>query len=885
MKHVYIALTLLAAAALPTAAQTVYTTDYPVIFNPLDPGESKPVLWGIDMAWRSEANVLRSIRYMTPEVIGCARVSFTPYRAILTPGVLPDTLQQILDGRMDLVNMIGHKVDICLNLDGGNQTDWATYKNNPLPWCRLFDATAAAVQAKGYNVASVAPFNEPDLADNNTSLDEFVAIAKELKSDNAATLYPHLKGVRLSGPNVLNPDFAMPWYDELKPYLDEGNTHQLAGWFYNYAGFFEQLRNDGMYATADELHNIMDCMVGSHYGMQEGIWWGAAELTRGMFCQATAGQRLAYAENRKAWSSASVYRHPDGRLLAFVGQSERQGWPCVYHFLSPSRDLYFNGQGPLRHFPVWLPGDVDHYQTALMKNAEGFYNIGLGEDIQPEINGTYAIVNRATSLAITPRGASLADLNPLTADTYTQSSEQQWRVMPAPNDIGLDFSYWLITNASDTTRTLDLLNFDLRPGADIICFADRRAGNQQWGLEYAGNGLFRLLNRHSALYLQPETATPGARLTQAERSDDPSQLWSFMPLDVSPEFDAPQAPTSLSAQPLPDAVALIWAPSASSDVVSYDILRTDNEGGTDSPCANTIARGIPSCSFVDNTAKHGFQYTYKVRANDRCGNRSEASVTADATPTDDPALRASFLLDNALADLSVNDFKIQSQKAPTYEEGAVAGANALTLDGSQWLTLPPALLQLPRFSLSLWAKGTYLNNLPVIFSSGLGDINQGLRLQFAKSGTPSLYVNSLRINGKRAAVGAWRHLVVVVDGTKFQYYNDGELCGEGAADDFDPNLLLLTYLGRSHDLNDSKTLTGAAADLRVYNYPLSLDEVSSLYSQGAGLENINVSTPTVRSVEYFNLQGQPLTAPASQGITLRRTTLSDGSSSVDKLVR
>ena len=90
------------------------------------------------------------------------------------------------------------------------------------------------------------------------------------------------------------------------------------------------MRAGGKYATAGELHNVMEAMVGVEYGMQTGIWWGSAEQARGEFMKASAGERLGYAENRKAWSAASVYRAPSGRVQAFLGCSERQARPSTY---------------------------------------------------------------------------------------------------------------------------------------------------------------------------------------------------------------------------------------------------------------------------------------------------------------------------------------------------------------------------------------------------------------------------------------------------------------------------------------------------------------------------------------------------------------------------
>ena len=109
------------------------------------------------------------------------------------------------------------------------------------------------------------------------------------------------KDVRICGGNTLNNDEALTWYNYLKDVLDEGNTHQLAGSFDRFAAFFTAVRANGHHATADEMHNVMEAMVGLEYGMQTGIWWGAAEYARGEFCKASQGERLAYAEHRNNW--------------------------------------------------------------------------------------------------------------------------------------------------------------------------------------------------------------------------------------------------------------------------------------------------------------------------------------------------------------------------------------------------------------------------------------------------------------------------------------------------------------------------------------------------------------------------------------------------------
>jgi len=179
--------------------------------------------------------------------------------------------------------------------------------------------------------------------------------------------------------------------------LDEGNTHQLAGSFDNFASFFTTVRANGDHATADECHNVMEPMVGVEYGLQTAIWWGTAEYARGEFVKASDGARLAYAEHRPNWTAASVYRAPDGKVQAFGGTSERQAVTTTYRFVSKDRDVFFEGYGPLREYYMELPGGTG-YQNG-QTGAERVVNITTGEDIQPIINGKYILINRISMKA------------------------------------------------------------------------------------------------------------------------------------------------------------------------------------------------------------------------------------------------------------------------------------------------------------------------------------------------------------------------------------------------------------------------------------------------------------------------------------------------------
>jgi hypothetical protein len=50
--------------------------------------------------------------------------------------------------------------------------------------------------------------------------------------------------------------------------------------------------------------NLVDVIVGAEYGVNRSMFWGAAELARGIFVKSCQGQRLGYSEDRTKWTGA-----------------------------------------------------------------------------------------------------------------------------------------------------------------------------------------------------------------------------------------------------------------------------------------------------------------------------------------------------------------------------------------------------------------------------------------------------------------------------------------------------------------------------------------------------------------------------------------------------
>ncbi len=856
-------------------------------------GKKTPILWGFDTAWNDYGNMLRGVRHCGADAVSCARVSFQPWAEITEKGVLPPLLQENLDKRMATVGLIGKKVDIVLNLDGGSPTikeiygGWEyenpddpwhspkTYIGNVVEqgpkWADLIDATAAAVEAKGYRVITASPLNEPDLELNGTPIELFYQIAKNLKDyDN----YPRFRNIRISGGNTLNDDVAWEWYEYNREFLDEGNTHQLAGNFDNYASFFTKVREDGRHATADELHNVMEAIVGVEYGMQTGIWWGSAEQCRGEFMKASFGDRLSYAENRDAWSAGAVYRAPSGKIQGFLGCSERQAKPSTYRFLSLSGDVFMDGFGPAREFTVALPGDENGtYQSEKQRTAETVIAIENSEDVRPYINGEYALINAADHKAASLEGASNADGTYIVAETYTGADHQLWSVAPVPNDNGGDFSYCFIR--SKDGKSMDDYGWNIEVGAPVRLYGHSGISVQQWALEYAGDNWFRIRSRNSGLYLEYESSSAGSHLVQKERNETPAQKWRLLQAGAPLEFDAPETPTGLVTTAQSASVVLNWQPVSDAGNVTYAVLRA--EKGSDRYI--TIARDLAGTSFLDNSVE-GKEYSYKVFAMDASGNRSASSSAVGGTVSGTEGMIAHFPLGGDVEDVTENGFVLKTLSAPSFS------SNSLRMI-DQYAQLPYSALQSDNFTVMMKVTRTSFSTDELLFSTGIGG-SEYMSLNIGAGGASVLKAvkagETAEIRGPEVKGRSTAHVAIVVDNGAATLYINGVAAGAPGFQGMIPDTRLLTYIGRGQETTKSY-YRGNIRNLRVYNRALEASEIADIISEEAGVEDVEAASGEVVAEEYYSAQGIRLTAPLEQGLTIVRTRYSDGLVKTRKIVK
>ncbi len=840
--------------------------DVVIPFRVTDEGVATPIEWGLDLAWLSEDNVRRGMLFAGKEIIDIIRTSYMP-TASVAEGKLSNTQIRKVRDRANIIKKYAKEgVSLNLNDDHASVDPWynensATVKTaeRGKRWAQLIDLHIKQYAAQGLtNFVSISPFNEPDYGwdqgYSSTRMSDFLNVCKSLRNDFDGAY----DNVRMCGGNTLNDDKAYEWWNYLKSQLDEGNTHQLAGDFDHYASFFQTVRRYGHHATADELHNTMEAMVGVEYGMQTGIWWGTCEHSRSQFMKATyqgnPGKRLAYGEHRKNWTAAAIYRHVDGSMQAFGGSSERQAVTTSYDFVSLDRPVWYNGQ-PGRLYHMHIPGGTGYQQG--QTNAETVVDVQSCTDIMPHIDGTYKIVNVRSGMLL-----GFASNPP---DSWTSVTQQkdgaaaylQWNVTPQLETSGGDFSYYTISLNNGKNTQLDILNWGLTAGSDVGGFPGGLGNNEQWYLEYAGNGAFYIRSRHSAMCLEVKSGgrTAGTNVQMGAAGGKDYQQWRFLPVDATPDLKAPAAPTDLQAQPQAASVRLTWTAPADEDMGSYTVLRS--EDGED---YYAIAAGVTVTDFTDNEASDGQLHYYQVYAVDKSLNYSERTSAVTATVTAEPSCIMHLDFEQNFYDATPQGNHAAFCGTPSWGEGKV-GASCVAFDGkTQFLQLAPTVANHDELTISCWVYWMGGSIWQRIWDFGNGTSNymsltpksdSGIRFVANNGGSEEV----IRVP-RSMSLKTWHHLCVTIGSEGAKLYMNGSLVGQNATFSIRPSELrpVLNFVGRSHSAADP-LFNGSIDDFRIYNHCLTPEQVAQLAGQTDAITSVSVEST---QSALYDLSGRPV---------------------------
>lgn len=854
--------------------------DVTIPFRYTDEGTSTPIEWGLDLAWLDESNIKRGVNFAGKELIDIVRTSYRATESVEDGVLSNDMVSKIRQRASFIKSNLKSDVGININHDHGDDPKIATWYNEQSAgtagrgqrWAKVIDLSIQKYKELGLtNLVSISPYNEPDFGwgqgySSSTRKADFLAIAKSLREDFDGAY----DGVRICGGNTLNDDYAYEWWNYLKAQLDEGNTHQLAGSFDNYASFFQRVRAYGHHATADELHNTMEAMVGVEYGMQTGIWWGTCEHSRSQFMKATyhtnPGKRLAYAEHRNNWTAASVYRQVDGSVQAFGGTSERQAVRTTYDFVSMDRPVWFDGQRG-REYVMDLPGGTG-YQNG-QSNAETVVDVQSGTDIMPHIDGTYKVMNVNSGKLMGFGSSPGTNWVSVTQRSNGTQKYLQWQVTPMPQTVGGDFSYYSFTLNTGANLVLDILNWNMNAGADVGAFKGDLGTNEQWYLEYAGNGAFYIRSRYSALCLEVRNSatTVSANIQMGTFTGAENQQWRFIPTDAAPEKVAPSAPTQLQATAQPSSVRLDWTASESQDVVSYTILRS--EDGTE---FYAVANEVTGTSFTDNEADPGINYTYKIYAVDKCYNYSEQTEPVSAMVTGERDCVMHLPFDYTLNDTTQNGNHCAVYGTVTWQSPKT-GEAALSLSGTDnFVQLPYTVGNHDELTIACWTYWRGGSSWQRLWDFGTGT-NQymffspksdtGMRFAIKNGGDEQ----QIRMT-RSLSTNQWVHVAVTLGTNGATLYINGEQQSTNAninikSSDFRP---VFNYIGRSQFASDPY-YRGYIDDFRIYNYVLTADEIHEMVEAAVGIAPVSDwAAPAWQPI--FDLSGRPVRESA-KGIIVK----------------
>ena len=864
------------AAPAKGAVAVPFSTDRP-LSQYITPAQ--PVEWGLDVAWNWDQNVVRGTNAITKEVLKVGRVSFQP-SIMKDDKTLSDWQIANLQSRLNNIAMSGVR-NIALNCDHevlmekekypDCDANYAKYYGHPEEWYKVIKATMDYCLHHGFNVVTISPFNEPDYDDwkEGTQAD-FKAIAQLISED------PYFKGVRISGGNTLNCDQAASWYNYLKPYVTEGNTHQLAGTMANYTKFWDTVRNDGNHATADELHNTMEAFIGIHHGMQTGIWWGWDAIARGEFCKASYfGKEIGYAEDQATWTGAAVYKwnrrkssaseETEERINAFAGASERQAKPQYYDFISTDRPAYFDGYGPVYSYQQHIPADPNgKYQGAGQKNAERILGVQYGEDVPTDYirSGQYVIMNEKSKYALS---------YPLNGNVIQQiyyrrypADYNMWAIEPVAEDCGGDFSYSTLrtpgsTDGKNITTTAE---WALEEGIGLKYDTNWAHGTRnEFYFEYAGDNFWYIRNRYTGLYLGVKGGSTNQNVPVVMQAftGNAEQRWRFIPVNTADvtatgklELDAPAAPAEVKVERLSAAALITWTPNTTdTDVVGYNVLRAKVSSAPLADQWDVIGRMVKGTQFIDNDMIPGESYIYKVKTVDRSRNISEASpvtqpVTLNIQKVKDwkgGELIAHYGLNSDANDDTRNQMDAVLTGTENYAapaKGVKEGDKAMHFSGDNFLTLPPSVGAMREMTICMWVYNESSNiSWTRLFDFGSDQDHyffltpgNGSQMRLVmKNGGEEEIISAPKL-GPWRSVG-WQHIAVTLSEDSVSLYVGTDKVYTSKTmkirpADFMPKRC---YIGASQYAADP-LFKGYIDDIRIYNYALSADQVATLRAYG-----------------------------------------------------
>ena len=798
---------------------------------------------------------------------------------------LPDAVKNTLNTELSNTSQTGIRKVFFLpgvgNLgteqgDASGTPTWSTAQRNN--YVNNIVLAAEYIISRGYEIFGVAPFNEPDFEIKYTgNANNYNAVSAIMQTK------PLLAG-KIVGPSTLNSSEAPSWYTTVKSNINYANTHQLAGdqWS-DYIGFWDQAYNDGKKPVADEMHNVMEAMVCINHGGVAGTWWGWDGITRGEYIRMiNGGVQLNYKERPDEWMVASVnkYKEEGGRVEAFIGTSERQAVKSSFTFVSKDRLAYYDGKGPYYDYTQNVPGGAKGSYQNGQTNAERLIIINTGEDVPVEqVNGKYKIVSKVSGKLLSIENGTVARGN-VCQYSDGRVANQLWDVYPVDSLTVPDFSYVVIrnSNTSSIPLYLDAQAWAMDNGSNVSVWSDGDAITtphnawQRWHLRYAGNGYYHVINHNTGLYLAVAdgSGNDGANVYEWENDGSDKLLWKFVPADNDVDDTAPATPTGLAATGQSGSVKLTWDANVDSDIYGYMVYRYNDAAGI----WECIGRKVKGTSFLDNTCRKGQPLRYKIKALDESYNLSAASVEVSVTTTSENSV-VGIWSGRSLKDSSPNKMDAVAYGATFVTDSERA---SFSFDGTDdFVKFPYHAGDMQSMTFAAWVKPGSTLAWQRIFDFGNGEdeylflaARNGdgkLRFEIKKDGV----VQGLDATTSLSS-GTWTHVAVTIAKNDVRIYINGVQNSASTSISIQPSDVVpaVSYLGRSQ-FDADPAFKGLMSDVRIYNYPLTAEEIKALSEITTNTGNYDITAERIPNIAD-NVSNWDVT-----GSWTTRTSSADGS--------
>ena len=773
----------------------------------------KSVMWGIDTAWLWDWWHVRTTSFMR-DYAEIGRVTMDP-RTSGSYTNLSDDQKERFDSQLSWISGATSRNLKSLFLLGGISGAW----NNSFTTAFVQDLVMGAkyLQAKGYTVIAITPFNEPDYQ-GPWSVDPLNTVADNLQKKLSAD--PKLANIKIAGPSCLNNDNSSNWWSSAKSHFTMGNSHQLGGTAWSYQDFYQMVNNDGKPALADEMHTANDALMALEKGLDYGIWWSdhnASGYTQAEVGRAAKnGVRISYAQDNNTFTSTSIFRLDEDYAEAIVSSSERQGAAQAYTYFSQDRLVYWGGRGPAYTF---TSGSVGGY-------SETVTEMSCGEDVpNAPLNGTFKLVNKASGKLLTVNGSAL------TQSTDNGSNKQKWVVKELPATNGDDRAYCTVV-AIGTSSYLDATSYASVNGTSVQTYAGNGNANEIWHFRYMGDGCYLLTNHLTGMSLQGNSKKREGDDTNLntvnlwERTESDHQLWRLIPSDGTYTTTLPTTPTAVSATPQSHSIRIEW--NAVDAAYSYNIYRYN----AIADIWEVVGRNVKGTAFIDNFIVPGTVYRYRIRALNSAWMKSLPSDEASAAVIPgEHDLVGYWPLTTDLADTTVNCLNSAGKGIRHRQTAGVL--SAVFGEGSS-ISLPYYVGHLHSLTFSAWVYSTSGNDWQRIFDFGNGtdnylfltpDNGSVMRFEICKNGTKQ-GLNAT----KRLPLNSWNHVALTIGDEGVCLYLNGTLNASSTSITYRPDDLqpCLCWIGRS--MYDSDPLfTGAMRDVALYARPLTGTEVHDMY--------------------------------------------------------